>query len=156
MSEDDGSSHYASLFFIDQNQNNIPPGASQRCCDQIEDVSNKIRNDFSVSQEDKFCKWVSNIENNKERYLPQEMTGLKYGSIGNQNHDERDKCVLKYNGEENPIDGCYARTSNYAVSQNDRCGNWRSSKNVPSRQNEERHHPDTNHYTMAWIEDQNR
>ena len=57
---------------------------------------------------------------------------------------------------ENPELGSYARPCNDAVPQSDRCGNWGSSKHIPGRHIGQRHPPVTNHYTMAWVEDQNK
>ena len=88
----DGSSHYASLLYIDQNHNTLP----------------------------------------EKKY----------------NYSES----LMKNGES----VSYARPCNYVVSQTDRCGNLGSSKHIPGRHIGQRHPPVTNHYTMAWIEDQNR
>jgi hypothetical protein len=61
----------------------------------------------------------------------------------------------------------YARTSNYTKLADDRIGSWGSSVFVPARHNSLRdlnshpmsraqgaNIPETNHYTMAWIEEQ--
>jgi hypothetical protein len=48
----------------------------------------------------------------------------------------------------------HARTSNYPLSDDDRRGNWISSKHNVCHNT--KYHPLTNYYTIAWIKDQNR
>ena len=154
MSDNEGSSHYASLLFLDQNHNSIT-GENINHHEDLEDASSDC---YSVLLGQKHANWTVSVPVSGEKYLGyhHERNKFKNGFMPNKNYTERDRFIFKNIVSENSRDGSYARTSNNGVSQNDRCGNWGSSKYVPSRQNGERRDPGTNHYTMAWIKDQNR
>jgi len=117
-----------------------------------------VSNSYSVLLGQKHANWTEGVPVSGEKYLGyhHERNKFKNGFVPSKNYTERHRFISKNNVLENSRYGSYARTSNYGVSQNERCGNWGSSKYVPSRQNEERCDPGTNHYTMAWIKDQNR
>ena len=152
MSDNEDSSHYASMLFLDQNHNSLT-GENLDYHEDLEDVSSLVSDCYSAVQEQKHGDWTLSVPISGEKYLGYHQGTTK---VENGNSTWTDRFIFRKNVPENSRDGSYARTSNNGVSQNDRGGNVRSSEYVPSRQNRERRGPGTNHYTMAWIKDQNR
>ena len=160
MDEDDGSTNHASLLFLDKNHNSMSDHSLNYQKDD-EDVSNADLGNIFQTHRTMQGKLVSSkpIRHFVDQYHHnhQEHTKFKYGCKRNQTNFEEPINIFKptKKRDSKAIIGS-AMTGNDCMSHSDRCGNWRSSKNVPSRHNGERHHPETEHYTMAWIKNQNR
>ena len=110
MTDDDESSHYASLLFLDQNHNSLP-------------YHNDVSSDVNTSS------------TGRRNWTPSAFSRQSGEMLEKYQHQRR---KYQLQGEKlvcpDGVADSYARPGNHDVSHTDREGNWGSSKNVPARQ----------------------